>query len=900
MNYSNKNNSDILVGSINVTSLAKEERRTELLSIMDKLGITVCLVQETRLKFKRINREETGDYNIIRDDRGVGTAVIIKNCYKGERMDLGKLNAIDAMAVRIGHNRNAVTVVSVYIPQSAKSEDVVKDLNIIREVTGFTNVIMGGDLNTGRIGRLNTISEWVDDNRHLYNWIKPEYSTFRSGSTLDYFFTTTDVQSTMRCKTKDIGLEHKLITIKINASTKILNQFIKIPKWGKTNWETVRDFLIMNRRVDCPADRNITNEEIDTYVDDLTKDIASAIMNTVPSGRLGAAPKLTLPEDLLHWYKERRRLKGVLKRARGKWLENVDRIEHIKRSIREANVKIDKITRSRQEVRMEKRLANIENNRNRFKEINHLQGKKSKFALIKMKDSYGVNITNEITKTEEFRQFYKELYEPVIPNCKELVKIQQNNQMVNRVPVKTSFDILNKASTNRHCGFLTNINEIAQLIKQTKPKTSAGLDKIPNIIIKQLPLTYIIELVKIINHCLNNSYFPVSWKKAVIIPIPKKQGHIEAKDFRPISLTSNVGKILEGVILNRIEKESRQGIIPDHQFGFRKGHSAVDALTTLSEELERDKNRNEATAIVSLDIKKAFDSVWGDGLVYKVTKVCKNKFIGKMIGSFIEGRKGRVCVNGKESEEFDIGRGVPQGSRLGPTLYNIYVADIRPKLREGEKIIQYADDTLLKSSSKKSVNMAVKKAGQLLNQTTEQLKNWGIEVNMGKTNLMVRKNKRRLRRGYLPSIKVDGTEVKGKGSLKYLGVTFQMNGKFNIQARNACRLGKVATSKLRLMLSSLSLSQRTKCLMYRQLIRSCVTYGVTIWGGENEVRELEKMERWAFRYATNLIRTEEKKFFKNEIVYATMNMERITEHIERLKQGEWERRRRHPNLSYRS
>lgn len=68
MNYSNKNNCDILVGSINVTSLAKEERRTELLSIMDKLGITVCLVQETRLKFKRINREETGDYNIIRDD----------------------------------------------------------------------------------------------------------------------------------------------------------------------------------------------------------------------------------------------------------------------------------------------------------------------------------------------------------------------------------------------------------------------------------------------------------------------------------------------------------------------------------------------------------------------------------------------------------------------------------------------------------------------------------------------------------------------------------------------------------------------------------------------------------------------------------------------------------------
>lgn len=95
----------------------------------------------------------------------------------------------------------------------------------------------------------------------------------------------------------------------------------------------------------------------------------------------------------------------------------------------------------------------------------------------------------------------------------------------------------------------------------------------------------------IINHCLNNSFFPNKWKTAIIIPIPKKGGIIENKDFRPISLTANLGKLLENAIIRRLHKGVIEGTIPSHQFGFKEGHSTCDALEILEHQLFRNRRR---------------------------------------------------------------------------------------------------------------------------------------------------------------------------------------------------------------------------------------------------------------------------------------------------------------------
>lgn len=188
------------------------------------------------------------------------------------------------------------------------------------------------------------------------------------------------------------------------------------------------------------------------------------------------------------------------------------------------------------------------------------------------------------------------------------------------------------------------------------------------------------EITTLINHCINNSYFPVKWKEAIIVPIPKKQGIIEPKDFRPISMTSNIGKLLEDVISRQIKTNLVAEAIPWTKFGFTEGHSTVDALTVFKGEIDNTRKRGEFMAVGSLDIKKAFDSVWHRGLVYKVQKAGCDMHTTRIVKSFLEDRFAKIKIDDNLSESLSINRGVPQGTRLGPLLYNIYTGDLKPDL----------------------------------------------------------------------------------------------------------------------------------------------------------------------------------------------------------------------------
>lgn len=240
-------------------------------------------------------------------------------------------------------------------------------------------------------------------------------------------------------------------------------------------------------------------------------------------------------------------------------------------------------------------------------------------------------------------------------------------------------------------------------------------------------MSYIAALVALLNHCLNNSYFPAQWKTATIIPIPQKGGIIDNKDFRPTSLTSNLGKLLENAIIVKLKKGLKEGTIPHHQFGFKKGHSTCDALGILDHQLRRDRRLNKFTGVCSLDIKKAFDSVWHDGLIFKVWNAGCDPHTVKIIGSFLDNRRARVKCNNTFSEPFKIERGVPQGSKLGPILYNIYIGDLKLKLKRGGNIQHYADDTLIQSST--NAYHAIKIVGDYCSQVIKFLDNWGIELN---------------------------------------------------------------------------------------------------------------------------------------------------------------------------
>ena len=221
-----------------------------------------------------------------------------------------------------------------------------------------------------------------------------------------------------------------------------------------------------------------------------------------------------------------------------------------------ANRKIREAIADGKEKVLRESMKRLNSGRSRFRELNALMGKRGAFRSVRLKDSSNKELVGEQVKADHLMEFYADLYKGVKPRSKELPNIERMLIKLNSTTAITQFNSQNTAiKPTQHTVKLTSFKEVAEIIKSIKTKSSTGEDRVPNLILKRLLIAYTIELTKIINQSINLSYFSNAWKKATIIAILKKQGILAAKELRPISLTSNLGKIMEQVILNKIDNE---------------------------------------------------------------------------------------------------------------------------------------------------------------------------------------------------------------------------------------------------------------------------------------------------------------------------------------------------------
>lgn len=168
-----------------------------------------------------------------------------------------------------------------------------------------------------------------------------------------------------------------------------------------------------------------------------------------------------------------------------------------------------------------------------------------------------------------------------------------------------------------------------------------------------------------------------------------------------------------------------KNLLPDYQTGFRAHHSCVDAAAVLRDQIVHARSRKEHTAVCLLDISKAFDSVWIDGLIWKLADFGINSSVCTLLASFLSDREATVAIGEHLSPTFPVKRGVPQGTVLGPHLYNLFVSD-QPSTA-GASLLQYADDTAIIASDR------VKQSLQTQVTALEDFyAKWGISVNSSK------------------------------------------------------------------------------------------------------------------------------------------------------------------------
>ena len=193
------------------------------------------------------------------------------------------------------------------------------------------------------------------------------------------------------------------------------------------------------------------------------------------------------------------------------------------------------------------------------------------------------------------------------------------------------------------------------------------------------------------NKSLDISKFPNNMKLADVTPVFKKGNRFDKENYRPVSILSNQSKIFEKCIYKQILNFFDSNF-SKYQCGFRKGHSAQQSLIALLEKWRSRVDQGMAFGALLTDLSKAFDCLPLYLLVAKLHAYGFNINAAKLIYDYLTNRKQRTKIGNKIIPFEDIKYGVPQGSILGPFLFNIYLCDLFFAM-ETYDIASYADDT---------------------------------------------------------------------------------------------------------------------------------------------------------------------------------------------------------------
>jgi hypothetical protein len=340
-----------------------------------------------------------------------------------------------------------------------------------------------------------------------------------------------------------------------------------------------------------------------------------------------------------------------------------------------------------------------------------------------------------------------------------------------QVNVKDSIEILKNSTSSIEKEDLVTYNQLKLIIKNLKIRKASGYDKISNILIKKLPDSVISFMVSIFNACLTLGYFPVAWKIGKVVALPKPNKNVNnPSSYRPITLLPSFGKMLEKVIMEKIvEFETLNDILIPHQFGFLSGHSTTHRILSLTQDISFDFNKNLSSGMVLLDVEKAFDCVWHDGLLHKMMSYNFPIFVIKIVQSYLLQRSSFVHIDNTSSKSYEIPAGVPQGSVISPHLFNIFLNDM-PDPPNCVKAI-YADDTILKSTAGSHRIKIIKRNLEKGLKTIESyLNSWEIKLNSSKFEAIIFTHSRIIKR-FKDKFKINfgGVQLDWKDKVKYLG-----------------------------------------------------------------------------------------------------------------------------------
>lgn len=330
--------------------------------------------------------------------------------------------------------------------------------------------------------------------------------------------------------------------------------------------------------------------------------------------------------------------------------------------------------------------------------------------------------------------------------------------------------------------------DVLKLIGLIKSKAS-GADGLNIDMIRLCIPTLLPYLAHIVNFCLLHSVFPDVWKKARVIPLPKKQNVNDFSDLRPVSILPILSKILEKIMQVQFQEHlSKNKIISPYQSGFRSGHSCETALLKITDDIIDAWDKGKLTCLVLLDYSRAFDTLNHDLLISKLRYVGLSEDSVNLFSSYLRNRFQAVEYEGRLSGWLPINRGVPQGSMLSPLLYNTYVFDLHSINLSCSRHL-YADDTqYYLSFTPEEGRQAVSAINFDLELLTNYSKGHCLELNPNKSVGIVfgkEKSREKFKRDFSSQIVLKNKAIKVESCVKNLGLFMDQELRFTTHV-NRC------------------------------------------------------------------------------------------------------------------
>ena len=404
-----------------------------------------------------------------------------------------------------------------------------------------------------------------------------------------------------------------------------------------------------------------------------------------------------------------------------------------------------------------------------------------------------------------------------------------------------------------------DVSEVISVIRKS-PSKCCSLDPLPTWLVKECLSSLSSPITEIIQTSMQTGVVPPEFKQALITPILKKPtlDSEDLKNYRPISNLPFLSKVMERIVLTRIQEHLRQhSIIEEFQSAYKSKHSTETALVRVHNDILRSMDNQDVVLLTLLDLSAAFDTVDHTILLSRLQHSIGLQGVAlKWMKSYLKGRSMRVKINEALSGTRDVSCGVPQGSVLGPVLFSLYISPLGNIIRQhGLSFHGYADDNQLYISTKP---VCVDDARIRLEHCMMDIRQWMahnfLKLNDQKTEYIIIGTRQQIAKAPETPITIGTSYVAPSTSVRNLGVVFDNTLSAESQALATARTANFHIRNIGKIRGFLDVGT-TKLLM-NSYVLSRLDYCNALLHSTGSINHLQKVQNTAARIVSRTRKSE--------------------------------------------